>query len=509
LIERMATENHRWGYQRILGELLKLGHQVGASTIRRVLRRLRIPPAPIRDTDTTWRQFLRTQASTMLACDFFHVDCAVTLQRIYVFFVVEVGNRSVHLLGTTTNPDGRWTTQQVRNLVINLGDRVTQFRVSRPRPGRPVHRIIRYCLGRCGNPRGPDSTTLPAGELFCRTVRAHSQSRTHRPHVDRQPAAPACSTHRIYSALQRPPTSPRPRSSPTPTNSPHCRLRLRPDQRPTNPWWLNQRVRTSGIKLLLSGGDDFWNPQAGLVRRLDVRVSPHRSSFAGFRFPPAVIIVAVRWYLRYGLSYRDVEELLAERGIAVDHVSVYRWVQRFTPLLINAADPAGMHPGIAGSSTRHICESRPGGGSICTGRSTSTTRSSTSWSPRNGIWPPLADSSPAHSTTVLAQRRSAPTGPRSTPEFSMSYCRPHAISPSSTPTTPSKPTTAIKSPAAADARTPPAALSTRHQHRTRSRPKPPPRTLRTRWRRQPQASDPHSLRRTRPGHLIECHSGQP
>jgi hypothetical protein len=236
--------------------------------------------------------------------------------------VVEVGNRSVHLLGTTTNPDGRWTTQQVRNLVINLGDRVTQFRVSRPRPGRPVHRIIRYCLGRCGNPRGPDSTTLPAGELFCRTVRAHSQSRTHRPHVDRQPAAPACSTHRIYSALQRPPTSPRPRSSPTPTNSPHCRLRLRPDQRPTNPWWLNQRVRTSGIKLLLSGGDDFWNPQAGLVRRLDVRVSPHRSSFAGFRFPPAVIIVAVRWYLRYGLSYRDVEELLAERGIAVDHVSV-------------------------------------------------------------------------------------------------------------------------------------------------------------------------------------------
>jgi hypothetical protein len=69
------------------------------------------------------------------------------------------------------------------------------------------------------------------------------------------------------------------------------------------------------------------------------------SAFAGFRFPPEVIILAVRWYLRFGLSYRDVEELLAERAIEVDHVTIYRWVQRFTPLLIDAARPCRHAPG--------------------------------------------------------------------------------------------------------------------------------------------------------------------
>ncbi|MEV0052609.1 integrase core domain-containing protein [Saccharopolyspora shandongensis] len=181
LTERTAKENPTWRYQRIQGELLKLSYRAGASTIRRVLKRVRIPPAPLRCTDTTWRQFLRMQASTMLVCDFFHVDCAVTLKRIDVFFVLEVGSRYVHLLGATTNPDGAWTTQQVRNLLMDLGDDVTEFRfLIRDRAGQfnaSFDAILADVDIRVVKtpPRCPQANCF--AERFVRTVRAELTDR--------------------------------------------------------------------------------------------------------------------------------------------------------------------------------------------------------------------------------------------------------------------------------------------------------------------------------------------
>ncbi len=104
LVLRLARENPRWGYQRIVGELNGLGISVSATTVRKILRQAELGPAGER-SGLSWRAFLRAQAKSMLAIDFFTVE-TVSLQRLYVLFFIEVGNRRVHLAGCTPSPSG-------------------------------------------------------------------------------------------------------------------------------------------------------------------------------------------------------------------------------------------------------------------------------------------------------------------------------------------------------------------------------------------------------------------
>jgi putative transposase len=127
LVVRLARENPRWGYQRIHGELLRLGIRVSASSIRTVLRANGLDPVP-RRAPTSWRPFLQQQAAGIVACDFFTVD-TVWLRRLYVLLLIELDTRRVHLAGVTANPDGQWVTQQARNLLLVLSEQGRRVRL--------------------------------------------------------------------------------------------------------------------------------------------------------------------------------------------------------------------------------------------------------------------------------------------------------------------------------------------------------------------------------------------
>jgi putative transposase len=172
LVLRFARENPRWGYPRIAGELLKLGLRVSPSTVRRILLTNQLGPAP-RRSGPSWRQFLRRQAATALACDFFTVE-TFSLRRFYVLFFIELASRRVHVAGCTTNPTGAWVTQQARNLSFTgllermrflIHDRDSKFAASfdevfRSEGIKVVHTPI----------RAPQANAY--AERFVRTIRA-------------------------------------------------------------------------------------------------------------------------------------------------------------------------------------------------------------------------------------------------------------------------------------------------------------------------------------------------
>jgi putative transposase len=172
LVLRLARENPRWGHRRICGELAKLGFRVSPTSIRRLLAQTKLQPAP-RRAGPSWREFLRAQAASIVACDFFTVE-SVCLRRYYALFFIAHGSRRVWLAGCTANPTGAWVTQQARNLGLHFSDQSVRFLIrDRDRKyagpfdeifGSEGIRIVKTPV------RAPKASAI--AERFVRTVRA-------------------------------------------------------------------------------------------------------------------------------------------------------------------------------------------------------------------------------------------------------------------------------------------------------------------------------------------------
>jgi hypothetical protein len=199
LIVRLGRENPRWGYQRIRGELLKLHIRISATTVRTILLRHGLDPAP-RRAGPTWTEFLRSQAAGILATDLFTV-ATIRRKTLYVLFFIELSTRRVHVAGVTVDPGSAWVTQQARNLAIDerlagvrflLRDRDAKFSgafdaVLRTEGVRVIRTPIR----------------APRANAFAERFLQDRPPRVPRPRPDLRSPAPRASARRVRRSLRR------------------------------------------------------------------------------------------------------------------------------------------------------------------------------------------------------------------------------------------------------------------------------------------------------------------
>ena len=206
LIVRLARENPRWGYQRIQGELQRLGVRVSAIAIRTTLQRHGLDPAP-RPTTITWREFLRQQAAGIVACDFSTVD-TVWLRRLYVLFFVELDTRRVHLAGVTANPNGAWVAQQAPQLAAGAWGARPAGTLRAARPGRQVLPQLRCGVPGGGRRGARDPGAGAQGERVRGALGADRPRRVPGLAADRRPRPPRAGPSGLRRALQRPSPAP-------------------------------------------------------------------------------------------------------------------------------------------------------------------------------------------------------------------------------------------------------------------------------------------------------------
>ena len=200
LVLRLARENPRWGYQRIAGELNGLGIAVSATTVAKILRQAGLGPVGER-SGLSWRAFLRAQAASMLAVDFFTVE-TISLQRLYVLFFIELGSRRVHLAGCTANPTGAWVTQQARTVRLDTPGAASVVSLPDPRPRQQVHPRLRRRLRQRRHRDHQDAGASAEGERDRRALRPHRPRRVPRLATDREPPPPRTRAPRLRRPLR-------------------------------------------------------------------------------------------------------------------------------------------------------------------------------------------------------------------------------------------------------------------------------------------------------------------